>query len=687
MTAAAAPLLRDAVEVHRRGRLAEAERLYGVILEAVPDCADAWHLLGRIALEQGRTREAAARVLQAIRLRPEIAEFHIALGDILAAEGRHSDAVLCYAEALRLNPEFPPALVALGNTYAAQKLHRQACGAFLRAIQRDPACAPAFNNLGTSLRAQGEHEEALGCFHEALRLRPADPEPAVNLAAAYLHLERAAEAERWARYALELRSGLPEALSNLSIALLHQDRAEEAETLARQALAARPDTAHLYFNLGSVLLRRKRPVEAEAACRRALDLQPRSAEAVNNLGTALQAQDRLAEAADQYAAALRLRPDYAEAWTNLGTVRQAQNLPAEALDCFAEALDRNPRFPKAHFCRSFTLLQQGRFAEGFAEYEWRWKLLADPPRGIALPRWDGRRLDGASILLFAEQGLGDTLQFVRFASFVAARGGRIILECQPKVVNLMACISGIAQIVTPDDPLPPCDCSAPLMSLPGILGITPETVPAAIPYLTAEPGLTAAMRDRLFPAPLRVGLAWSGNPQHASDRHRSLPLAALAPLASLADIAFYSLHNTAAAASEIHAAAEWLSQPLRPDEAIDSLAALIASLDLVITVDSMPAHLAGALAKPVWTLLAFAPDWRWGESGQRTPWYPTMRLFRQTHPGDWSGVVGTIAAALRGSKFSDERRYELVKAGAQADQAGGNRLRQDAEISKQDVIS
>jgi tetratricopeptide (TPR) repeat protein len=645
-----APCERDlsaALALHQQGRLEEAEDRYGRVVERDPRNADGWHLLGRIGLQQGRLAEASARVLKAIRQRPQTAAFHTTLGEILAAQGRHSDAALCYREALRLQPDWLPALVNLGNALAAQKLYRQACGAFLRAIQRDPCCAQAFNNLGNALRAQGSHPEALDCFREALRLSPADAEPAVNLSAAFLQVENCREAERWARHALRLRPGMAEGLSNLAVALLHQGRDGEAEQAVREALAASPQAAHLHSNLGSVLLRQKRFAAAEEACRRALELQPGSAESANNLGVALQGMDRLEEAAAQFAGAARARPDYPEAWTNLGTVRQAQNRPADALACFEEALRQNPRFAKAHFCRSFTLMQEGRFAAGFAEYEWRWKIVGEPPRALARPRWEGGPLQGKTILLFAEQGLGDTLQFARYATLVAARGGRVLVECQPKVASLVRSIEGVAETITPADALPDFDVQAPLMSLPGIFGTTPGTVPATVPYLKVPPALTARLRARLAPGPRRVGLAWAGNPAHASDRQRSVALRALAPLAALPGIQWYSLQAGAGVASEIGAAGGWLRQALDESEGVPELAALVKSLDLVITVDTMPAHLAGALGRPVWNLLAWAPDWRWFAAGDTSPWYPSMRLFRQGQAGDWHGVVESVAEALR----------------------------------------
>jgi len=630
---------------HRKGRLDEAERIYGTVLEKQPENPAAWHLLGHVALERKQFREAAARVMQAIHRRPDQAEFHVTLGDILAAQGRHADAVLCYQEALRLQPGNAAALVNLGNAYSVRKLYRQACSAFLRAIQAHSSCPEAFNNLGNALRAQGAAREAMECYSEALRLRPGDPGPAVNMAAACLDLQRYREAERWARKALRAQPGFAQALSNLSIALRRQERGEEAERWARRAIAASPEAALMHANLGALLVQQKRFAEAETVCRHALELQPGLAEAATDLGLALQGLGRIEEADAQFELASRRRPDYAEPWANRGALRDVEGRPAEALAYFDEALRRDPSHGKAHLGRAWNLLREGRFAEGFAEYEWRWKVTAPPAAVLERPPWRGEPLNGRTILLYSEQGLGDTLQFVRFAPLVAARGGRVIVSCQPAVAELVRSVGGVADVARRGDALPGFDVQAALLSLPGILGTTPQTIPAAVPYIVAAPEAVARMRERLRPAGFRAGLAWFGNPAHPGDAGRSMALETLAPLRAVPGVDWYSLHIGERARKEIRRQGAWLGEVL--GEGVPDLAALIQCLDLVITVDSMPAHLAGALGRPVWTLLARVADWRWFRSGETTPWYPTMRLFRQQRPGDWGAVVEQLARELR----------------------------------------
>jgi tetratricopeptide (TPR) repeat protein len=647
MTATAGCTVADALSCHQAGRLEEAEWMYGSVLERDPGNSDAWHLMGRLALQKDDTRTAAARVLQAIRYRPAVPAYHTSLGEILAAQHRHADAASCYQEALRLEPRYVPALVSLGNLLASQRLYRDACTYYWQAIRQRPECAEAFCNLGNALRAQGEFEEAVSCYREACVLRPENAVHAVNLAAGLIQVQRHAEAEQWARRAVRLQPELSEALSNLALALSGQQRQAEAEPFARQALERAPGAAHLHLNLGSLLLERGRFAEAEAELRRALRIQPDYPQAANNLAVALHQQDRNDEASAWCEELLRSLPQFGEVWANLGIVRQAQGRNREAILCFDEALQRRPQDYKSHVCRSLSLLADGRFTEGFEEYEWRWKMLPDEPRAWSLPAWDGSALAGRTILLWAEQGLGDTIQFARYAPLVAARGGRVIVEAQDCLVSLVRSLDGVSEVVAQSQELPPCHLQAPLLSLPRLLGTTADTIPGAAPYLRADTARVQYYRARWGPGrAFRVGLVWAGSPRHTSDRLRSIPVARMTALRSVAGVEWHSLQVEAGARDQARREAAWLHASLDEAPNADSLAAAMSCLDLVITVDTMPAHLAGALGRPVWTLLAYVPDWRWQIAEEDSPWYPTMRLFRQQRPGDWEELLERVAGEL-----------------------------------------
>jgi tetratricopeptide (TPR) repeat protein len=656
MTATACSMtVADALACHQAGRLEEAEWMYGSVLERDPANPDAWHLMGRLALQKGDTRTAAARVLQAIRQRPAIPAYHTSLGEVLAAEQRHQEAAACYREALRREPHYVPALVGLGNLLASQKQYGDACTYYWQAIRLRPECAEAFCNLGNALRAQGEFEEAVACYREACGLQPESAIHAMNLAAGLIEVHRHREAEQWARRAVCLQPDLSEALSNLSVALQGQQRHAEAEPLARQALEQNPGAAHLHLNLGSLLLEQGRLAEAEAELRHALRIRPDYPQAANNLAVALHQQDRNGEASAWCEELLRTLPQFGEVWANLGIVRQAEGRNREAILCFDQALQRRPEDYKSHVCRSLSLLAEGGFAEGFEEYEWRWKMLPEAPRAWSLAAWDGSAAAGRTILLWAEQGLGDTVQFVRYAPLVAARGGRVIVEVPDCLVSLVRSVEGVSAVVAHSQELPPCQLQAPLLSLPRLFGTTADSIPGTIPYLQADPARVERHRARQGPgSAFRVGLVWAGSPRHTSDRLRSIPLARMAALRQVAGVEWHSLQVEESAREEARAEAGWL-RPGLDEPSADSLAAAMSCLDLVITVDTMAAHLAGALGRPVWTLLAHVPDWRWQIAEEDSPWYPTMRLFRQQRPGDWEELLERIAGEV-GRLASDFRR-------------------------------
>jgi tetratricopeptide (TPR) repeat protein len=630
------------LECRQAGRLEDSARYYRAAFELDPGDPDANHLLGAATGNAGL-------VARAIVLRADVPAFHSSLGEIFQRRGALREACLCYEEALRLEPGFVPALVNLSGAMHGLGRYQEAAAAGWKAIQARPDCAEAFDNLGNALAAQEKYHDAAECHRQALRINPRLPRAWVNLSAIHLRQARFADAAECARRALEIDPGFAEALTNLSVALTHLKQLAEAETACRAALESQPRSAFLHSNLGSILLRRNQPRQAEASCRRALELDPHHAESAHNLGAALVAQDRWAEAIAQFEAILREQPDRAAAWIDLGGALYLTRLEiGRARACFEAALRHAPESAGAHLQRAIVLLVEGRFAEGLEEYEWRYGTFDRQPRTLAFPAWDGRPLAGRRLLLFAEQGLGDTIQFARYATLAAARGGRVIVECQPRLMNLVASVPGVAEVVANDTPLPAFDVQAGLMSLPRLLGTTPDTIPGRTPYMNATPERIEEWRRRLgAPAGRRVGLFWAGNPDHPADRHRSMRLCALESLRLVPGVEWHSLHTGAARREEARESGGWVRATLPEDSDIDDLAALMACLDLVITVDSMPGHLAGALARPVWTLLPLAPDWRWQLDRGDSAWYPTMRLFRQRRFGDWSEPVKRVEEELR----------------------------------------
>ena len=415
-----------------------------------------------------------------------------------------------------------------------------------------------------------------------------------------------------------------------------------------RALSVKPDFALAHNNLGNELKAQGKLDEAIACYRRALELKPDLVLAHNNLGNALKDQGELDEAVACYRRALELKPDMAEAHSNLGDALNHQGKPDEALACFRRALELMPDFALAHWNQSLLFLMTGDFQRGWAEYQWRWKANKVPRRDFSQTSWDGRRLAEKTILLHAEQGLGDTIQFIRYAALVKQRCAAVIVQCPRPLVSLLTTCAGIDRLVGEGEQLPPFNVQAPLLSLPGIFHTTLRDIPATTPYLFADPSLVDRWRRELGRlAGFKIGIAWQGDPQHVNDRNRSIPLGRFEPLARCAGVRLLSLQK-GAGVEQLEQTAERL--PItdlgsRLDDFMQTAAVLV-NLDLVITCDTAVAHLAGALGIPVWVAIPFAPDWRWLLDRSDSPWYPTMRLFRQDRRGDWQGVFQRIEAAI-----------------------------------------
>jgi Tfp pilus assembly protein PilF len=443
----------------------------------------------------------------------------------------------------------------------------------------------------------------------------------------------------------------PEAHADLGTALRRSGRSEEAVTSCREAVRLAPGSPQAHSNLGLALLDCDRLAEAEAALREAVRLNPGFAAAHNNLGIVAWRGGRLAEARDHYGEALRLRPDFAEATNNLGNTLRDLGRLDEAERLFDRAVGLKPDYADAHWNRALVWLLRGDLARGWPEYEWRWRLRAFDGRTVPGPRWDGGSLDGKTILLHAEQGLGDTFQFVRYAPLVKARGGTVVLRCQSPLVAVLAGAPGIDAVVPENAPLPVFDVQVPLLSLPLIVRTTAESVPAAVSYLSPDPARAARWRGRLDALPgHKVGIAWQGSGKNRTDAMRSVPLAAFEPLARVPGVTLVSLQNGPAAEQVATLGGRFpvtVLDGLDADGPFLDTAAVVAGLDLVVACDSAVGHLAGAIGADCWLALMAVPDWRWQLGREDSPWYPRHRLFRQDRPGDWAGVFNRTADALR----------------------------------------
>jgi tetratricopeptide (TPR) repeat protein len=533
------------------------------------------------------------------------------------------------------------------------------------------ARSPQLLQLGRNCLALGQWQAAAAIFRRILDTEPAHAEAGAALAKASAHVATPPAVGRndpcfcgsGKRYKHCHGTVSPMALSpeqRLQQALvLHRrgtaDDRVAAEAIYREVLALQPGNALAQHFLGVIHYQRRELAAALPLLEQSAAAQPTEAEFQNNLGLALAAADRETDAVAAYRAALSLKPDHAVAWNNFGLALQAQNDVRLAIDAFRHALALKPDFAHARWNLALALLLDGQFAEGWREYDAR---LALPELGRdrhVLPGapWDGSSPAGKTLLLYPEQGLGDALQFARYAAVLADAGVRCIIRCSEALSPLLATIPGVTEVCRDDEPPPRYDAHLPLLSLPRVFGTTPETIPATVPYIAVADPKRAASRAAVTQAGAgrTVGLAWAGNPAHANDRHRSVPLAALAPWFAVPGIAWFSLQQGEAAAQIAATPGAGQLVPLPSDAALVDTAALIAELDLVITVDTSIAHLAGALGRPAWVMLPFAPDWRWQLGRDDSPWYPTLRLFRQPRPRDWRSVVARVQARLEARKL------------------------------------
>jgi tetratricopeptide (TPR) repeat protein len=551
----------EAVALHRRGQLREAERIYARVLKAAPDHFDALNLLGSIKITQGQFGEAQRLFAAAVKANPAIAAGWNNLGQAQQALKRPVDALQSFDKALALAPDDIDLLYQHANALIVLNRHRDALAELQTVLARKPQHFEARLNSALAQAALGFDERALADFDAALALSPAHP------------------------------------------------------------------VAH--FNRGVVLIKLRRYAEAVAANERAL------------------------------AAA----PDYVVAWLNRGMALAQLRRFDEAIASYGEVLARRKDNADAHFNRALALLTLGDYRRGFQDYEWRWRRTgAATQKSRGRPLWLGDyTLAGKTILLHAEQGLGDTIQFARYAPLVAAQGAKVVLEVHPELKALLTRLDRVTAVIARGEAPPPFDAHCPLGSLPLALKTELPSVPATIPYLSADETHVKKWSARIgaLPGP-RIALAWAGNPAHDNDRNRSIALSTLAPLLAM-PASFISIQRElrgdeaaqlAAQPRLIHIGGELAS--------FDETAAVLALCDLLISVDTAPVHLAGAMGRPVWVLVPFTPDWRWTLDGETTPWYPTARLFRQSSLADWNAVIARVATALHNGGANGAKLFREI---------------------------
>ncbi len=600
-----------AAQLHQQGRLQEAEMGYRHILTHAANHVDALNLLGVVISQLGRPAEGAEFIRQATVLEPTSAHYKTNLAVALAQIGRRDEAILALREAALFQSDVP-------ETHF---------------------------NLANLLRDEGKLQEAVSSYEQALMLRPDYSQALNNLGLVLIQLGRLPEAIDAYRKAVSAQPTHVLAWINLGNALSDQGEVDEAIDAYKQATALKPDSDLAFTKLGQALERQNRFDEAVEAFRRAAMLKPQSSEASGALGNALHRAGRFDEAEATFRDAAALHRDLPQMHYSLGNVLKDKGKLDEAIAEFDRAIKRQPDYADAAWNRGLSYLLKGDFERGWPAYEARWKREQEK---ADQPLWDGSHLLGQRILLRLEQGLGDIIQFIRYAPLVAERGGKVIVQCPPEISRLLEGQCRINQVVTTDDPSPRADVWFPLLSLTGLMHTTLETIPNDVPYLLADAAAVDAWETKLreVSAGRKIGLAWAGSPKHADERRLSIPLPSFAPLGKTPGIQLFSLQK-GEAAQLAGVSRDWPIIDMTADLVdLAATAALIANLDLVIACDTAVAHLAGAMAKAVWLLLPFAPDWRWMLEREDSPWYPTMRLFRQPRPGDWDSPIQRIVNAL-----------------------------------------
>jgi tetratricopeptide (TPR) repeat protein len=638
--------------LHRQGRLADAEQLYQEILSQQPNHSDARYLLGVIALQTRRLALAVELFRQTIAQRPDFAEAHNNLGAALADLGRLEDALSNYDHAIALKPDHFGAHNNRGAALARLGRFAEALPSYDRAIALQPNSADAYINQGTALAKLGQASAALLRFDKAIALRPDHPWAHYNRGNALRDLHRPEDAVASYDRAIALQPDHAEAYNNRGAALADLRRPEEALSSYTRAIAQRPNFTEAHNNHGNALAELGRLEEALASYGRAIALKPDHAGAYKNRGAALAGLGRLDDAVADFDKAIALQPDYAEAYADRGAALANLGRREEALASCDRAIALKPDSDEARFNKGACHLALGDYERGWQGYEWRWQTRNAP----ALPDlpsvlWRGETsLANKTILVHAEQGFGDSLQFCRYVPMLA-KLATVVLDVPRPLVRLLSNLTGVTQIVARGDPLPPFDAWIPMLSLPLAFRTTLATIPATVPYLHAVP--QPRWQQRLATLSGRkVGLVWAGSPLSpppkalAMDRRRSITLQHFAPLSTIPGLCLISLQKGDAAAQMPPAGMvlhDWTDEL----EDYADTAALVDALDLVISVDTSVVHLAGALGKPVWVLNRFDQCWRWLQDRTDSPWYPTARLFRQPAPGDWASVIREVTEALR----------------------------------------
>ncbi len=567
---------------------------------------------------QGNQAKAIGLLRQLLAIQPNHVAGSLCLADLLKETEQWNEAVFGFEHTLRLDPNCLEAALKLGVLWGQKGRPNEAAHAFSRAVEIDGNSAIARRYFGRALMDLKGFDEAIVQLQMASQLEP-------MVADTYMHLGHAF-------------SGI--------------GKPEDAVVYYSAAAEIAPKDAIPHLCLGTCLAQQSRLEEAKTSFWKALAIDPSCALAFENLGIVCESEGHLDEAYKHFSQAIQIDPQLASSHVNLGVILDRLRRYDDAEKCFHNALSVAPENIPAKFNLGMLMLRDGDWKTGFGLYELRMQLPGAKKLSVGTPMWEGDSLAGKTILVRNEQGLGDCIQFARYLPLVKNCGGRVLLSCRRSMLGLLSTCAGIDELIDANAPLPKHDMLVPMLSLPRIFGTTPENVPNTVPYLKADQARVKAWGARLAEdTGYKIGIVWRGNPGYSSDRRRSIRLENFQPIGQLSQVQFYSLQKEDVSEEIVSNRNRFqvknFGSELDKDGAFLDTAAIMKNLDLVVSVDSSSAHLAGALGVPVWLALAYSADWRWMQNREDTPWYPTMRLFRQSSMNGWDEVFERMAGELQ----------------------------------------
>ncbi len=603
-----------AVDLQSQGNIDQAASLYSHIIARDNQHFKAIHNLAGIVAHKGHKERAIGLYELATRIEPRYASAYCNWGVVLKQTGVVDDVIDKFEKAIALDPDILAAHTNLAELYRTQRHFRKAVESYQQAVRINPQLLEMHNNMGVCYRALNENKLAVECFQKALEIKPDYIDATVNMG---------------------------NALGALGLK-------EQAITYLRRSIELEPNLAAAYNNLGIALADTGELEEAMACYEKAISLNAKSHEALSNMANVLNSSGNSSLAVAKLEEAIALKPDYWSAYNNMGNALKDMGQYDDAIEKFKTAVELEPNSGEANANLGYMHLLQGRFLEGWDGYAWRGKVKGEAlaRRTYDQPAWDGGELSGKHIYVYPEQGLGDIVQFSRYTTLLKERGAEVTLELPKSLCSLLEGLENLDHIHLQDTPPPDFDLHASIMDLPQLFGTTLETIPNPEGYLKADEGLNQKWKERLSSFNgFRVGFVWAGNPKHTNDRNRSLKLEQIRPLLETDGVDAFSLQ--VGKNGEAVAMYETKITDLAPELTdFAETAAAMNNLDLIITVDTSPLHVAGALGRPVWGLIPFVPDWRWLLERSDNPWYPTLQLFRQDSTKEWQPVIDQVARAL-----------------------------------------